>query len=480
MFHFDSTYARLPEIFYEKISPTPVAAPKLIALADDDLIATLGITRAWLESAEALELLSGNAVADESIALAYAGHQFGGFVPQLGDGRAILLGEIIGTDGKRRDVQLKGSGRTRFSRGGDGRAALGPVLRELIVSEAMHALGVPTTRVLAAVLTGEAVRRETLLPGAILTRIAASHIRIGTFEYFAARRDVEALRVLMNYALERHYPSAPRDAIALFDAVASAQIALVSQWLSLGFVHGVMNTDNTTISGETIDYGPCAFLDTYDPSRVFSSIDRQSRYAFANQSNIIMWNLARFAQTLVPLIGDGGEEAAATLNARFDTLPSRMQAACDTAMSVKLGLIDARGGDMQLTHSLLELMAAVKVDFTLCFRRLSDVAAGRDVAPLTAMFADADSFRAWLTAWQTRCEDGMAERAAAMRKVNPAFIPRNHRVEEVITAATNGDYGPLERLRRVLRRPYEDQPRDADLQLSPGNEQWLYRTFCGT
>lgn len=480
-FHFDNSYARLPEPFYERIRPTPVSAPRLLALADDAYLAGFGVSRRELESPANVAALAGNTILDGAnpVALAYAGHQFGNFVPKLGDGRAVLLGEILASDSRRFDLQLKGSGRTSFSRGGDGRAALGPVLRELVVSEAMAALGVPTTRALAAVLTGDTVDRGVALPGAILTRVAASHIRIGTFEYFAARRDIGSLELLVDYALQRHYPNAAVSegpALALFDAVTHAQLRLVAHWLALGFVHGVMNTDNVTISGETIDYGPCAFLDTYDPMRKFSSIDEQGRYAFANQPHVMLWNLSRLGQALVPLVAGGGEGAVEVLNARLEAMPTIFNEAYAAQMRRKLGLTEARADDMGLVESLLERMAADGVDFTNGFRSLADGEA-------IDQFVDREAFAAWFARYQGRLAaepSSVEERREPMRRANPAFIPRNHRVEEMIAAATAGDLKPLERLRTVLSRPYDDQPEAGDLREAPGDEQWRYRTFCGT
>lgn len=486
-FAFDSSYTRLPERFYARVHPTPVGRPALLAI-NDELAETLGLTREELSSERGIATLAGNYIPEgaDPVALAYAGHQFGNFVPQLGDGRAILLGEVIGRDGRRRDVQLKGSGRTPFSRGGDGRAAIGPVLREYVVSEAMAALGVPTTRALAAVATGEPVYRETPLKGAVLTRIAASHLRVGTFEYFGVRQDREALGTLVDYALARHYPDAPKQegpALALIASVMGAQIALVARWLSLGFVHGVMNTDNTSISGETLDYGPCAFLDAYDPARTFSSIDRGGRYAFGNQPRIALWNLARLGEALLPLVGDDEERAVAVVTERLETFPARFAAAYDAELRKKLGLTTERDGDSALAHDLLNRMEAAKADYTLCFRRLSEVAAGGDEARVGALFPEPERFAEWARAYRARlAQDPLSpsERTALMRRASPAVIPRNHRVEEMITAATKGDLGPFERLRRALARPYEDQPEDADLQEAPGAEQWRYRTFCGT
>lgn len=486
-FAFDPTYHRLPSRFFARVKPTPVARPSLLAV-NTALAELLHLTRDELASPEGVEVLAGNRIPEGSdpIALAYAGHQFGGFVPQLGDGRAILLGEIVGRDGRRYDVQLKGSGRTPFSRGGDGRAAIGPVLREYVVSEAMFALGVPTTRSLAAVETGEPVYRETPLRGAVLTRVASSHLRIGTFQYFAAREDREAIEQLAGYALARHYPDAPAGegrALALFDSVMSALARLVARWLALGFVHGVMNTDNMAISGETLDYGPCAFLDAFHPGRTFSSIDRGGRYAFAHQPRIVGWNLARFGETLLPLVDEDRKRAAAILTERLETFAVRFGTAYTGELRRKLGLHAARDGDMALAQSLLDAMAANEVDYTLCFRRLSEVAAGADDERVAELFKDPAPLHGWLAAWRKRLGEETAtieERAALMRGANPAFIPRNHRIEEMITAATDGDMAPFERLCRVLARPYEDQPGEADLATPPGDEQWSYRTFCGT
>jgi uncharacterized protein YdiU (UPF0061 family) len=484
---FDNTYAKLPDRFFARVRPTPVKNPSILAI-NAELAHGLSIGQDELSSPEGLAMLAGNRIAEgsEPIALAYAGHQFGGFVPQLGDGRAILIGEVVGAQGKRYDVQLKGSGPTPFSRGGDGRAALGPVLREYVVSEAMAALGVPTTRALAAVTTGEVVAREKLLPGAILTRVAASHMRIGTFQYFAARKDHDALTKLTEYALQRHYADVPKtngSALTLLDCVMTAQINLVATWLSIGFVHGVMNTDNMSISGETIDYGPCAFLDSYHPGRTFSSIDRGGRYAYANQPRIALWNLSRFAETLISQVDEDTEKAAAILTERLETFPERFEVAYGRRMRAKLGLLAEIEGDLELAQGLLERMAVAKVDYTNCFRRLVDVAAGNGEPTFLELFQEPGPVKEWLRMWTSRLEQEKVSRdecIASMRQANPAFVPRNHRIEEMIASATNGDLRPFERLNRVLARPYEDQPDEADLTLPPGEEQWSYRTFCGT
>jgi uncharacterized protein YdiU (UPF0061 family) len=377
-FPFQNTYAALPDDFFARVAPTPVAAPRLIKL-NRPLAVHLGLDPDRLASSEGVEILAGKRVPDgaDPIAMAYAGHQFGHFVPQLGDGRAILLGEVIDADGIRRDIQLKGSGPTPFSRRGDGRAALGPVLREYIVSEAMAALGIPTTRSLAAVITGESVRRETLLPGAVLTRIAASHIRVGTFQYFAARSDTEGVRRLADHVIARHYPEAaktPRPYHALLEGVIARQAELVARWLLIGFIHGVMNTDNSSISGETIDYGPCAFMDGYDPATVFSSIDEQGRYAYANQPRIALWNLTRLAECLLPLLSEDQDEAIAEAQAVLGGFAEVFDAAYQAGLRRKLGLFTARDDDRALAQDLLDAMAKNQADFTLTFRRLSDAA----------------------------------------------------------------------------------------------------------
>jgi uncharacterized protein YdiU (UPF0061 family) len=488
-FAFDNSYAGLPGHFYAAIAPTPVKAPRVIKV-NRPLAVLLGLDPDRLESAEGAELLSGNALPEgaASIALAYAGHQFGHFVQKLGDGRAILLGEVVGRDGQRRDIQLKGAGRTPFSRNGDGRAALGPVLREYVVSEAMAALGIPTTRALAVVSTGEPVFRETAQPGAVLTRVAASHLRVGTFEYFAARGDTEAIATLASYALKRHYPDATgtsNDALALLDCVQSAHAALVARWLGVGFVHGVMNTDNTSISGETLDYGPCAFLDEYDPRKKFSSIDHGGRYAFANQPRIVHWNLVRLAETLLPLVAEDEDEAARLVTARLERFPALFEAAHARVLCAKLGLTTEADDDAALAEDLLVRLAAGEVDHTIFFRRLcasaADPSHDRETA---ALFADPGAFHEWAERWRQRLVGesvSAEERAAGMRRANPAFIPRNHRIEELIVAAVErSDFEPFETLVRVLERPFEEQPEHARLSLPPRPEERVTATFCGT
>ena len=495
---FDNSYARLPEIFHARVAPTAVRAPRLLKL-NTRLAVELGLDPQALATQQGVEMLAGNlapAMADP-IACAYSGHQFGYFNPDLGDGRAILLGEIVTPAAERRDIQLKGSGPTPFSRRGDGRAALGPVMREYIVSEAMFALGVPTTRSLAAVATGEPVYRERILPGGVLTRVAASHIRIGTFQYFAARGQIEALRLLTDHCIERHYPDlvdAPSRPAAFLGAVVERQAKLIAQWLLVGFIHGVMNTDNMTISGETIDYGPCAFMEAYDARTVFSSIDTQGRYAYANQANIAQWNLARLGECLALLMA-GEADAEERINSALATFRDHFQAAYLGGLRRKLGLHEAQADDGALALDLLQRMTANKADFTLTFRRLCDAAqsAAAD-ADVAALFADPSSFAEFAEKWRARlacegmaCEDmageGMAgeARAQAMRQVNPAFIPRNHRVEAAIEAAqTRDDFAPFERLCAVLERPYEDQPDAASFMQPASPEERVTRTFCGT
>src|SRR5262245_40611072 len=417
---FDNSYTRLPERFYARLGPTPVARPRLVkinsALADE-----LGLDPDLLASPQGVEVLAGNRIAQgsEPIALAYAGHQFGNFVPQLGDGRAILLGEVLDRNGRRRDIQLKGSGPTPFSRRGDGRAALGPVLREYIVSEAMAALGIPTTRSLAAVTTGEPVFRETALPGAVLTRVASSHVRVGTFQFFAARGDLEALRLLADHVIARHYPDivGPDRYRALFERVIAGQAALVAQWMLVGFIHGVMNTDNCSIAGETIDYGPCAFMDAYHPQTVFSSIDHGGRYAYANQPRIAHWNLARLGETLLPLLADDSDAALAIANDTLKSFQPRYGAALLGGMRRKLGLLGEEEGDAALAQDLLTAMAEGEADFTLVFRRL-DPESDDAVRPL---FSSPQAFDAWAARWRERLgrePQDAAARWAAMQQVN--------------------------------------------------------------
>jgi uncharacterized protein YdiU (UPF0061 family) len=488
-FPFQNTYAALPDNFFARVAPTPVDSPRLIKL-NRPLAIHLGLDPDRLGSPEGTEILAGKRIPEgaDPIAMAYAGHQFGHFVPQLGDGRAILLGEVIDADGVRRDIQLKGSGPTPFSRRGDGRAALGPVLREYIVSEAMAALGIPTTRSLAAVVTGESVMRETPLPGAVLTRVASSHIRVGTFQYFAARGDTEGVRRLADHVIARHYPqaaNADRPYHALLEGVIARQAQLIARWLLVGFIHGVMNTDNCSISGETIDYGPCAFMDQYDPAAVFSSIDEQGRYAYANQPRIALWNLTRLAECLLPLFSDQQDKAIEEAQLALGGFAEAFTAAYQAGLRNKLGLFTARDDDPALAQDLLDAMAGNQADFTLTFRRLSDAALdpGGD-AEVRRLFAEPSAYDEWAARWRQRIGDEAQDpvaRQAAMRSVNPAFIPRNHLIEAVIDAAVNrDDFAPFEQLLVVLSKPYQDQPTLAGYAEPPKPHQRVLQTFCGT
>ena len=486
---FSNSYARLPEHFFARLSPTPVAKAHLIKF-NELLAEELGIDTRGLGPDELAAVFAGNIVPPgaEPIAMAYAGHQFGSFVPQLGDGRAILLGEVVDRNGERRDIQLKGAGRTPFSRRGDGRAALGPVLREYLVSEAMHALGIPTTRALAAVLTGEAVFRDRQLPGAVLTRVASSHIRIGTFQYFAARGDREAVERLSGYVIDRHFPEArdsERPSLALLQIVVERQALLIARWMHVGFVHGVMNTDNTALSGETIDFGPCAFIDLYDPTTTFSAIDELGRYAYGNQPTIAQWNLARFAETLLPLLDPNPERAVELANEAISGFTSRFQEHWLAGMRDKLGLSSNEEGDLDIAQALLRAMHENAADFTLTFRRLCDAAADEKAdANVRSLFANPAAYDSWVARWRSRLAAERLEpdaRAQAMRTVNPAFIPRNHRVEQALDAAIeDGDFSPFAELLTVLSRPYEDQPVFGDYTNPPHADERVFRTFCGT
>jgi serine/tyrosine/threonine adenylyltransferase len=448
--------------------------PDLRPLAiNEPLAAELGFDAAWLRSADGLRFLVGNLVPGGAapVARAYAGHQFGGYVPRLGDGRALLLGELAGPDGHIRDIHLKGSGATPFARGGDGLAAVGPMLREYIVSEAMHALGVPTTRSLAVVGTGRPVQRETLLPGAVLTRVASSHLRVGSFQYASATADLDLLRRLANHAIARHHPEAA-DAdnpyLALFEAVARVQASLVARWMLIGFIHGVMNTDNMTISGETIDYGPCAFMEAYDPDTVFSSIDHWGRYAYGNQPAIAGWNLARFAEALLPLLSDNVEDGIALAENSFGAFRDEYDAVWTSGMRAKLGLaadVDA-GVVTSLVDDLLPLLKESHVDYTSFFRQLSQAARGH---------AGPAGFDDWMSRWRALGPD-----AESMDRANPIYIPRNHLVEEALTAATAGDLDPLERLLVAVTNPYDERA-GLERYASAAPEGFgPYRTFCGT
>jgi serine/tyrosine/threonine adenylyltransferase len=488
LFRFDNSYARLPEHFYVRQKPVPVKAPRLLQL-NQGLARELGLDPAVLALPEGLAVLSGNAtpVGAEPLAAAYAGHQFGHFNPQLGDGRAILLGEMIARDGRRTDIQLKGSGRTPFSRGGDGRAAVGPVLREYLISEAMAALGIPTTRVLAAVATGEWIMREEPLPGAILTRTAASHIRIGTFQFFAARGDIAALRALADHAIARHDPELAGEGryIGFLDAVIRRQAALVAQWMCVGFIHGVMNTDNMAVSGETIDYGPCAFMDRYDPGTVFSSIDRDGRYAYGNQPAIARWNLARLAETLLPLLDADDDKALSLANAAIESFGDIFEAEFTGRLRRKLGLATVRAEDVTLIRDWLQLLQAGQADFTGAFRTLGAAVAPAGGPALRAAFGPLLGLDDWLARWRARlAEEGRAagEVERAMAAVNPAVVPRNHRVEAALAAASaeEPDITLFEEALAVLTKPYETQADPAGLDKPAPTGAAPYRTFCGT
>ena len=479
--NFDNSYVRLPERFYAKWEPVPVREPGVVVL-NDRLADSLGILLHNLSEQDAARLFSGNVLASgaEPIAQAYAGHQYGGFT-MLGDGRAILLGEQLTPSGARFDIQLKGSGQTPFSRRGDGRAALGPMLREYIISEAMNALGIPTTRSLAVVTTGEPVYRERVLRGAILTRVAASHIRVGTFEYLAARNDLEGLKILADYCIRRHYPElidSVNPYASLIQAVLQRQAVLIARWMQVGFVHGVMNTDNMAISGETIDYGPCAFMDHYDPATVFSSIDSHGRYAFANQPSIGHWNLTRFAETLLPLIDDDQEKSIAIATSALEAFPVVFQQHWLAGMRRKIGLLTEESGDLELVQTLLNWMQKERADFTNTFR---DLASQR--LPLTDLDCDKE-FMTWHSVWQnrlTRNGEPLEEAFSAMLKCNPAVIPRNYLVEEALELASeNADLSLVHKLNTVLNSPFENREEFAAYRRSPPLSPDVYQTFCGT
>ncbi|MEL7461388.1 MAG: YdiU family protein [Pseudomonadota bacterium] len=465
-FAFDNSFSRLPAGFFAALPPTPVAAPGLVAI-NAGLARALGLEADALASPQGIDMLAGNTVPDGAapLAQAYAGHQFGGFVPQLGDGRAVLLGEILAPDGRRFDIQLKGSGRTPFSRGGDGRAWLGPVMREYIVSEAMAALGVPTTRALAAVTTGETVLRDGPMPGAVLTRVAASHIRVGTFQFFAVRNETAALQTLTDHVIARHYRDA-ETALDMLNAVIAAQAQLVARWMGLGFIHGVMNTDNTTVSGETIDYGPCAFMDAYHPLKVFSSIDAHGRYAYARQPEVLVWNLAQLASALLPLIDPDQETAIERATEAVHRFPDLYAEAWLAEFRAKLGLARAEDSDKALIEQLLATMAEKGADFTNTFRALPD-----------APFPD------WHAKWAARLARERAtpeDRRAALAAKNPAVIPRNHQIEAAIQAGVAGDYGPFHALNRVLSTPFDLADTDRAFAAGPTPDEEVTQTFCGT
>jgi uncharacterized protein YdiU (UPF0061 family) len=483
-----SSYASLPERFFARVAPTPVAEPGVIKF-NQALAADLHLS-AGLDAHVLGSLFSGNVLPPGTvpIAMAYAGHQFGHFVPQLGDGRAILLGEMRDSAGVRRDIQLKGCGRTPYSRSGDGRAALGPVLREYLVSESMHALGLPATRALAAVTTGESVRREERVPGAILTRVAASHVRVGTFEFFAARGDVAAIRILADYVIERHFAHLVQEKtpyLALLAEVVSRQASLIAAWMHVGFIHGVMNTDNMAVSGETIDFGPCAFIDAFDPAAVFSSIDERGRYAYANQPHAAAWNLARFAETLLPIIDSDSARAIKLAGEVLSAFTAQFADRWLAGMRRKLGLSTIEEADRILADDLLGAMHRNQADFTLTFRALCDAAAAQpDERRVRESFRNARDYDHWAQRWRARlARESMPPpaRVEAMRQVNPAYIPRNHRVEQMIVAAVErGDFAPFEELLAVLSQPYQEQPVFAAYADPPLPNERVLQTFCGT
>ncbi len=484
-FDFDNSYARLPRAFFEPVDPTPVSDPQLLRL-NHALAAELGIDVARLDSAEGLGILAGNqrAHGSEPLAMAYAGHQFGGFSPQLGDGRAILLGEVLNDAGQRFDIQLKGAGPTPFSRRGDGRSALGPVLREYIVSEAMAALGVPSTRALAAVASGDRVWRETHVPGGIFTRVAQSHIRIGTFQWFAARQDLIHLQQLADYTIDRHYPAARQAThpyLALLEGVIERQAKLIAQWMQIGFIHGVMNTDNMSIAGETIDFGPCAFLDTYHPLKTFSSIDHQGRYAFANQASIGLWNLSRLAETLLPLLDDDEDTSVDIAKKALASFAETHEAELQRRFLGKIGIAAGDPTDWKRIEQLLSVMAEGEADFTLVFRHLSDALESDNDSILLELFNAPAAMASWLGEWRLRMNSiDRSQALALMRRSNPVTIPRNHRIEQVIAAANDGDLQPFHRLNEALQHPFEVQPEFADFEAAPEPDEVVQATFCGT
>ena len=486
--NFDNSYSKLPDIFFERIKPIPVKDPELIRF-NKPLSEKLGLNLSEDKSLLSA-IFSGNKIPEgsEPIALLYAGHQFGYFVPQLGDGRAILLGEVVNKDGRRFDIQLKGSGQTSYSRGGDGRAPLGPVIREYIMSEAMHALNIPTTRTLAIATTGEMVSRETLLPGGILTRIASSHLRVGTFEYFAASEDLVNLQLLTDYAINRHFPNLENDDHRyqkFLELVCDNQASLIAKWMHIGFIHGVMNTDNTTISGETIDYGPCAFMDNYSPNTVFSSIDHRGRYAYGNQPNVAQWNLACLGECLLPLIHSDRNKAIQFIEEILSDFESKFRNYWLSGMYKKIGLLDDKKSNYVVLEELLQLMEKDKADFTLTFRYLSDLVGEENGnSNFKQQFSSKDKVDSWIVKWK-EClkEENRPEKVIkeSMLKINPSFIPRNHRVEEAIYEAVNNyDYDYMDRLVQLLSKPYEHQPDNTEYMQPPEKYDENYQTFCGT
>jgi len=480
---FENTYAALPEHFYARIHPEKAPKPELVRV-NEALAAQLGLDMDWLKSEAGLEMFAGRRLPESSqpIAMAYAGHQFGHWVPQLGDGRAHLIGELLDNKGARFDVHLKGSGRTPFSRRGDGKAALGQVLREYIVSEAFAALGIPSTRTLAAVLTGEDVYRETTQPGAVLTRVAQSHVRVGTFQYLAGRNDPEGVTVLADYVIDRHFPEfkeAKNPYLSLLEAVAMRQAELIARWMGVGFIHGVMNTDNMQVVGESIDFGPCAFMDRFDPDKVFSSIDRGGRYAWNRQPDMAQWNLARLAETLLPLINPDQDRAIAAAEGVLEQFSDAYRKHFVTIFSAKLG-IGEHDDNGAFIDVMLSVLADNRIDFTLFFRRLTVLADGGEVEPLIALFTNSAAAQQWLEQWQQRFDRVSGESIQSMQASNPIYIPRNHRVEQVIEQANGGNFAAFHELVDVLSRPFEEQPGFEQYEMPPEPHEEVRETFCGT
>ncbi len=482
---FDNTYARLPENFYARQAPIAVSQPGLVDV-NRPLADYLGIDADWLASDQGIQMTGGNLLPEgaEPIATVYAGHQFGHWNPRLGDGRAVLLGEVIATDGKRYDIQLKGSGTTPYSRGGDGRAPLGPVIREYLVSEAMYAMGVPTSRTLAAVSSGEPVYREQRLPGGVLVRVASSHIRVGTVQYFRSIDDSSGLRALADHVIERHFPSAAESdnpALALYEAIIEKQANLIAQWMAVGFIHGVMNTDNMLLCGETIDYGPCAFMDQFASSQVYSSIDHQGRYAYGNQAPIANWNLACLGNAILPLLDENDEKATELAQQTLNQFADLYWQAYFDVFRSKLGLFTWNDSDPEMIGDFLKLLESTRTDFTLAFRRLSDLAG--DSSEVEELLTFDQRFDDWISQWKKRCEQESSpaqQRQQQMRSVNPVFIPRNHLVEQAIDGDYAGDLDLFHRLQERWSDPFSWDAKDRELALPPRPEQVVTQTFCGT
>jgi len=489
VFNFHNTYIKLPETFYQKISPSSAYSPQLIAF-NQSLATELGSKVEELDEQYLAEIFSGQSIlsGSEPIALAYAGHQFGHFVPSLGDGRAVLLGEVIASDGKRYDIQLKGAGQTAFSRRGDGRSALGPVIREYILSEAMHALNIPTTRALAAVTSGEMVHREKTLPGGIFTRVASSHIRVGTFEYFAYKKDYQALKQLADYAINRHYPelnSSTAKYFEFFQAVSRQKLSLVAKWMGVGFIHGVMNTDNSSISGETIDFGPCAFMDHFRYDKVFSSIDRDGRYAFKNQGNMALWNLSSLAQCIIPLMGSDTDEWLKKIKQELDDLSQFFLNQWIQIMGQKLGIYSAAANDQTLINQFLTYLEKENLDYTNSFYFLSEHIdkSFEESNTLTNYFIQNKAFEQFLSNWKTRLNQqsqDILNVKTLMAQNNPVFIPRNHQVEKAIAQAVSGQYEHFHQLLKVLSKPFTFQQEFQDFMAPPKEDEIVHQTFCGT